>query len=328
MHQNQANVFSPNLVANSNLDISIVIPVFNEEKSLPELHQKITSTLTKITDKYEIIFVDDGSSDNSFLEVLELQKQDSKVNSIKLRKNFGKAVALSFGFQKASGEKVITMDADLQDEPTEIPKLLKKLDEGFDLVSGWKERRQDPISKTLPSKVFNLVVSKLSGVKLNDFNCGFKIYKKIVVKNLNLYGEMHRFVPVLASFYGFKIAEVSVKHNKRKHGYSKYGLLRFFRGFFDAITVFFITKYLSKPLHFFGMIGLISLILGTILGSYLTLLKLFGSSIGTRPLLSLAVLLIILGVQFISTGLVAEMIRFNYAKKDSLPDAFVENSLN
>lgn len=289
-----------------NKTISFIIPVYNEEDSLFPLYQGIIKNAKEYS--YEILFINDGSTDNSEGTIKELIKQDSNVKLISFRKNFGKSLALQTGFRNVTGDLIITMDADLQDEPSEIPRFIEKIEEGYDLVSGWKYNRLDPLEKTAPSKLFNKVVSTVSGVKLHDFNCGFKAYRREVTDSLDIYGELHRFIPVLASRYGFKIAEIPVQHNKREFGKSKYGVERYFRGLFDAISVTFILKYYDSPMYFFGRLGLVSFIIGFILCFGLTIQKFMGQTIGGRPLLLLGILMIILGVQFISIGLIGDML--------------------
>ena len=291
------------------IGISIVVPVFNEEENLPELYSELEKILKKLNKSYEIIFVDDGSTDNSFKVLNEIKKKDRNVKIIKLRRNFGKSTALSIGLKKAQGEIIITLDADLQDNPNEIPKFLKKIDEGYDLVVGWRFKRKDPITKKLPSKIFNWLTSILTGIKIHDFNCCFKAFRKEVAKNIKIYGELHRYIPVLAFWRGYRIAEVKVDHRPRKYGKSKYGVMRLVSGFLDLITVKFLITYAKRPLHFFGSIGIISFILGFLAGIYLLYLKFVNNyNIGDRPLLILTVLMIILGMQFISIGLLGEMI--------------------
>lgn len=287
---------------------SFVIPLYNEEESLPELYSKLTKFASALDGDYELIFIDDGSRDSSFALLSDFYNKDSHVKVFQFRNNLGKSAALQEGFQASQGEMVITLDADLQDDPSEISKLFKKLDEGYDLVSSWKKDRKDPLSKTFPSKFFNLVVRILSGVHLHDFNSGLKVYRREVVKGLSLYGELHRFIPVLAHGDGFKVSEVPIIHYPRRYGVSKFGWSRMPKGFFDFITVLFLRNYGMRPLHFFGSIGLVSFLLGFILGLYLTYLRLLGERIGDRPLLFLTVLLIVTGLQFIFTGLLAEMI--------------------
>lgn len=285
-------------------EVSVVIPVKNEEANVRPLVAVLRQVLQRFD--YEIIFVDDGSTDNTLKTILSEKKPD--VTVVQLRRNFGKAIALQTGFSRASGRYVITMDGDLQDDPSEIPRFLAKLNEGYDLVSGWKIRRKDPLSKTLPSKVFNVLTSAVTGVKLHDFNCGFKAYRGEVTKALHLYGELHRYIPALAHWKGFRVAEISVNHHPRKHGRSKYGVSRLFKGLFDLITVRYLTHYSDRPLHLFGSIGLLLFSFGFVAGIYLTYLWYVDVVIWNRPLLILSVLLMILGVQFFFFGLIAEMI--------------------
>lgn len=293
--------------------LSIVIPVYNEEDSIEELYNSIRENIQECMDRemvseYEIVFVDDGSTDRSISKIRTVRKRDANVHMILFRKNFGKAAALQAAFKNVSGDIIITMDADLQDDPMEIGNFIKKLDEGYDLVSGWKVNRLDPLEKRLPSKLFNKVTSKLSGLKLHDFNCGFKAYRREVVDNLDIYGELHRYIPVLADRKGYKITEIPVHHNKRKFGKSKYGMERYLRGLFDSVSVSFISKFYDRPMYFFGRIGLVSFTLGFFLCILLTIEWCVGISIGTRPLLLLGVMLILLGVQFASIGLIGDMI--------------------
>lgn len=291
------------------IDISIIIPILNEYDNLRELHQRLVGVLSKIGRQYEIIFVDDGSTDGSVSLCKEMVETNSNTKLVELRRNFGKATALQTGFQVARGEIIITMDGDLQDDPGEIPRFLEALDNGFDLVSGWKQNRRDPVTKILPSKVFNFFTSWITGISLQDFNCGFKAYRKEVVENLDLYGELHRYIPVLAHAKGFRIGEISVQHHPRRHGKSKYSFERFLRGAFDLLTVFFLIGYRRRPLHLFGLIGLLFSFAGVLINSYLSVLWLLGDRpIGNRPLLTLGTLLIILGIQVLVFGLLAEMI--------------------
>ncbi|MGH9174128.1 MAG: glycosyltransferase family 2 protein, partial [Vicinamibacterales bacterium] len=280
--------------------------------SLPFLYQEIVAALNvlAVPGGVEIIFVDDGSTDESPRVLRELYEADSRVQVIQLRRNFGKSAALSAGFAAAGGKFIVTLDADLQDVPAEIPILLGPLlrDEA-DLVSGWKADRQDPLTKTLPSAIFNRVVRVVSGVPLHDFNCGFKAYRREVVEEVPLYGELHRYIPVLAHYRGFKVAETRVPHRARRYGRSKFGPARFVRGFFDLLTVVFLTQYTRRPLHLFGLIGLLTFGVGFAIDAYLAFIKLaFGEPIGHRPLLTLGVLLMIIGSQFIVFGLLGEMI--------------------
>ncbi|MCX7761315.1 MAG: glycosyltransferase family 2 protein [Candidatus Kryptonium sp.] len=299
--------------AQTNPDISIVIPLYNEAESLPELYAQIKEVVKRNRYKYEIIFVDDGSTDGSLDVLKKLRQNDKNVKIISFRRNYGKSAALAVGFEHAKGDVVITMDADLQDDPHEIPNLLKKLDEGFDLVSGWKKKRYDPITKTIPSRFFNFVVSTLTGIKIHDFNCGLKAYKKIVTQNIKVYGELHRYLPVLAHWAGYRIGEIVVQHHPRKYGKTKFGVSRFIKGFLDLLTVMFTTRYFMRPLHLFGTVGLVIFLLGFGITFYLSLLKIIENiSLSNRPLFILGVMLTIVGIQFISIGLLGEMITKAY----------------
>ena len=301
------------------LKISIVIPVLNEEKSIHELYLNLEYVLNTLKDPYEIVFVEDGSTDNTFPILEEIARKDDRVSIIKFRKNFGKAIALNAAFRHAKGDVVITMDGDLQDDPDEIPRFIKKIEEGYDLIVGWKYPRIDPITKTVPSKFFNWLTCMLTGVNLHDFNCGFKAYKKVVIDNISLYGEMHRYIPALAAWNGFKIAEIKVKHHPRKYGESKYGISRLLKGFLDLITVKFLTSFATRPLHIFGIPGILSLLFGFFIGLYLLIQKyLMDITISDRPLLLLSVLLILLGLQFISIGLLGEMMVFQGVKGENV----------
>lgn len=287
--------------------LSLLIPVMNEAGNLPELYRQLTDALAKVDLPYEIIFVDDGSADQSWSIIKELQQLDPRIVGLRHRRNFGKAQALANGFNVCRGDVIFTLDGDLQDDPNEIPRFLAKLEDGYDLVSGWKKRRHDPLGKTLPSRVFNWTVRKASGVQLHDFNCGFKAYRHDVTQSIRLYGELHRFTPVLASAEGFRIAELPVQHHARTWGSSKYGWSRLTKGFLDLITVVFLTQYRQRPLHLFGLPGLLSLFVGFLMGLYLTLDKfVFHNAIGDRPLLLLAVLLMVVGTQFFGLGLLGE----------------------
>lgn len=291
------------------VDISVVVPLYNEAESLPELYTRLVQTLSPISNDYELIFIDDGSKDDSTGILERLSRDDPKVRIIQLRKNYGKAAALSIGFKEAKGELVITMDADLQDLPEEIPNLIARLNKGYDLVSGWRFKRLDPFLKRFASKVFNRLASFLTGLPIHDMNCGLKAYRKTVVKELKLYGELYRFLPLLAHCEGFRIGEQELRHNTRKYGKSKYNSTRFFKGFFDLLTVLFLNKYLGSPLHFFGLFGLFFLFAGVGINSYITYLRvLFGNIQGRYPLLFLGILLVVIGIQFITTGLLGEML--------------------
>jgi glycosyltransferase involved in cell wall biosynthesis len=293
--------------------ISIVIPLFNEVESLPELYQQIIDVVKENKYRYEIIFVDDGSDDGSLDVIKKIKRGDRNVKFISFRRNYGKSAALAVGFEHASGDVIITMDADLQDDPREIPNLLKKLDEGFDLVSGWKKKRYDPITKTIPSRIFNFVVSTLTGIKIHDFNCGLKAYRKEVTQDIKVYGELHRYLPVLAHWAGYKIGEIVVQHHPRKYGKTKFGISRFIKGFLDLLTVMFTTRYFKRPLHLFGSIGIFIFVIGFGITFYLSLLKLIENiTLSNRPLFILGIMLTIVGIQFISIGLLGEMITRAY----------------
>lgn len=289
-------------------EISIVVPFLDEEGSLEELHRQITEVLAYLGKDYEIIFVDDGSTDKSYSIVEKLFEKDNRIEVIKFRRNFGKAAALQAGIDIARGKLIVTMDADLQDSPSEIPKFIEALDRGFDVVSGWKETRNDPMDKTLPSKLFNWTTRKISGVDIHDFNCGFKIYRREVFEEVELYGELHRYIPVLASWKGFTVSEISVEHRAREFGKSKYGLERIFKGFFDLITIVFTRRFERRPLHIFGLLGLSFAAAGFAVLFYLVLLWFFGGGpIGQRPLLFLSIFSITFGGQLVFFGLLAEM---------------------
>lgn len=299
------------------MDISVVIPVYNESESLTALHEQLTRNLKEIGGQYEIIFVDDGSSDDSYRVMEKLHQQDkAHVKVIQFRRNFGKAAGLAAGFDLAQGEIIFTLDADLQDDPDEMHKFIEKLDEGYDFITGWKFPRHDPLSKTLPSKLANGTIRMTTGVSVHDMNCGFKAMRKEVAKELHLYGDMHRYIPVMVSWRGFRATEVKVKHHPRKYGMSKYGAGRLLRGLFDFFTIIFLTRFNRRPLHLFGLFGLLSLSLGVLIDAYLTVLWFLGNKIGDRPLLMLGTLLIIIGVQFFSFGLMAEMFNFEMYAKD------------
>ncbi|MCH2451137.1 MAG: glycosyltransferase family 2 protein [Gracilimonas sp.] len=298
-------------------EVSIVVPVFNEDESLPELEQAIADALNP-TFSYEIIFVDDGSSDGSWKVITSLSEQKEVVRGIRFHHNYGKSVALQAGFEASEGKYVVTMDADLQDDPKEVSEMIKLLEhDGYDLVSGWKKERHDPISKTIPSKFFNFVTRKVAGIDLHDFNCGLKAYRAEVVENIYLYGELHRYIPMLAKREGYsRIAEKVVKHHPRKYGKTKFGFSRFMNGFLDLVTITFVQRYLQKPMHFFGTIGVLMLLIGGGINTYLAFIKfVYGSGIGDRPLLFLGILLMVVGVQFFSTGLLGELINKNHVEK-------------
>ena len=301
----------------SKIKVTFLIPLYNEKESIDELYKSIICEVNSLEIDYEILFIDDGSTDGSFGVVRSLITQDPSVKGIRLRRNFGKSSALNKGFRVAKGDVVITLDADLQDDPKEISRFISKLNEGYDLVTGWKKKRKDPfLSKNLPSKLFNLMVRCTAGVKLHDFNCGFKAFRSNVVKNLYLYGDLHRFIPALVHSQGYKVIEIPVEHHARRFGSSKYGLSRFTHGFLDFLTVIVITKYLKRPMHFFGGLGALVSLVGFGCCLYLSILWFMGEIIGHRPLLTLGVLLIIVGLQIMMTGLIAEMRRYDNRNKD------------
>lgn len=292
------------------MEISVVIPFLNEEESLPILHEKLVHQLDEIGKSWEIIYVNDGSSDNSFSVISEICKQSEKARVVGFRRNRGKSEALNCGFAEANGEFIITMDADLQDDPNEIPNLLTEIEKGFDMVSGWKENRKDPLEKRFASKIFNKVTQWSTGLKIHDFNCGLKIYRKEVVKTLKIYGSLHRFIPAMAHQAGFKVGEIPVKHYPREHGVSKFGWRRYPQGLFDLMTILFIGKYLQHPLHFFGVFGFISFLIGCAIEIGVLILKYgFDEPFGRHlAMLVFGVMMIIIGVQFISLGLLGELI--------------------
>lgn len=290
-------------------DVSFVIPLKNESESLEALYEGIVENISPLGLSFEIIFIDDGSTDGSFDIIKKLNKKDDRVKGIRFRRNFGKSSALSAGFKLAKGDIVITMDADLQDDPVEIPRFIDMINKGYDVVSGWKKVRYDPLSKTLPSKLFNKLTSLATGVKIHDFNCGFKAYRNEVVKSLDIYGELHRYIPALAYSKGFSVGEIVVTHHPRKYGRSKYGWERLFKGLLDLFTVVFLTRFIKRPMHVFGTTGVLLFLVGFIINLYLALHKLLtGALIGNRPLLTLGVLCMVLGVQSLSIGLLGEMV--------------------
>ncbi|MFC1730005.1 glycosyltransferase family 2 protein [candidate division KSB1 bacterium] len=298
------------------MEISIVVPVYNEQENVALLYNELKKVLKKIKKSHEIIFVDDGSKDSTLKRIEELHKKDKTVRVVSFLRNFGKASALMAGFKQSKGNIVFTMDGDLQDDPKEIPNFIKGINKGYGLVNGWKFKRHDPLAKTLPSKFFNWLTRLVTGVNVHDSNCGYKAYKREVIQNIKIHGELHRYIPALVRWKGYKVGEIKVKHHPRKYGKSKYGVERLMKGFLDLITIRFITKYTRRPLHFFGPIGILSMLGGIIAGIYLAWLWFTGQGIGNRPLLFLAVLLIVVGVQFISLGLLGEMIANINQKED------------
>lgn len=297
--------------------ISVVIPVHDEERSVALLYDELSSALDPLARAWEAVFVDDGSSDGTFAALTRLHAAHENVRVVRLRRNFGKAAALDAGFAQAAGEVIVTIDGDLQDDPAEIPRLLTRLDEGYDLVSGWKTRRRDPLTRRIPSRLFNSVAGRVSGLKLHDMNCGLKAYRAEVVHGLQLYGELHRYIPVLAHYRGYRVAELPVNHRPREHGRSHYGVERYLRGFLDLLTVTFMGRYRHRPLHLFGGLGLVTCLLGSIVLVYLTVLKLSGEAIGHRPLLTLGVLLVVVGIQLLSLGLLSELITSQHEERVS-----------
>ncbi len=304
--------------------ITVIIPVYNEVESLRELHQELTEVLSG-NENYELLFVDDGSSDGSIELLTELSNSDPNTKTIQFYRNYGKAAALSEGFKMSSGDYVVTMDADLQDDPSEIPNLVSKLEEGYDLVSGWKKTRHDPWTKRWPSKFFNLVTRLMTGVKIHDFNCGLKIYKQSVVKTVEVYGGRHRYIPALAGQKKFKVSEIVVNHRPRKFGVTKYGGSRLFHGFFDLLTILFLNRYTQQPLHLFGMIGIVFSTVGIGVEIYVLYLKyaLFEPFQKHIAMLVFGVMLIVIGIQFISMGLLGElMARSQQGKEDRIKKIF------
>jgi glycosyltransferase involved in cell wall biosynthesis len=304
------------------LDLSIVVPLFNEDESLPELHAWIQKVVNQHGFSYEVIFVDDGSKDKSWKVIEELRQKDSNVKGIKFQRNYGKSAALHNGFEMASGKVVITMDADLQDSPDEIPELYRMImEDDFDVVSGWKKKRHDPISKTIPTKLYNWAARRITGIYLHDFNCGLKAYKLSVVKSIELYGDMHRYVPALAKYAGFvNIGEKVVQHQARKFGVTKFGLNRFLNGPLDLMTVAFMGKFGKKPMHFFGALGTLMFFIGFGIAFYLGVDKLFihktARNLAERSEFFIGLVAMIIGVQFFLTGFIAEMMGRNSSTRN------------
>lgn len=299
--------------AKNTLGLSVIVPVFNEEDTLEELGRRVGDVLRD--GDYELLFVDDGSTDGSAAVLNRLRLEDPRVRVVRFARNLGKSQALAVAFREARGRIIITIDADLQDDPAEIPRLVAALEQGYDLVNGWKKHRQDPPSKRIPSRIFNWVTSFLTGLHLMDFNSGFKAYRRQVIDSLQVYGEQHRYIPVLAYWKGFRVGEIPVAHQPRRFGKSKFGAERFLAGLFDLFTVLFLMRFQRKPLHLFGLVGLAFLAVGLVINGYLTVIWLGGESIGTRPLLQLGVLLMVMGVQFLSLGLLGEMVAQGTARQ-------------
>jgi len=310
--------------------LSVVVPAYNEEESIPVLYGRLREVLSSLREDYEIIFVDDGSEDRTPDILRELARKDKNVKVVRFRRNYGQTAALSAGFEHAKGDVIITMDADLQNDPEDIPKLLEKLREGYDIVSGWRKDRKDPfLSRKLPSKIANWIISKITGVELHDYGCTLKAYRADIAKRYRLYGDMHRFLPALAKRFGAKITEIPVRHHPRLYGKSKYGIGRTVRVILDMFLVKFLNEYITKPLYVFGSWGFFLFLVGFLIGLYLTFLKLFkGADIGDRPLLILSVLLILVGIQFIFTGLIAELIVRTYYESKGEKPYLIDEKIN
>jgi glycosyltransferase involved in cell wall biosynthesis len=306
---------------NTSPDLSIILPVYNEAGALPELHAELTTVLVTLGKSYEIIAVDDGSHDESLAVLKRLAESDPHLVVIALRRNFGQTAAFAAGFDYARGEVVVTLDADGQNDPADIPVILSKLDEGYDIVSGWRQNRKEPFfSRKLPSAAANWLISRTTDVRLHDYGCSLKAYRSEVIKNVRLYGELHRFIPALASWMGVRIAEVPVKDRERVHGKSKAGIGRTPRVWLDLLTVSFLLSYSARPMQLFGGLGMSAFGLGTLIGLYLSIEKLvFRESIGNRPLLLFGVLLIVIGVQLVTMGLLAELISRTYHETQNKP---------
>jgi glycosyltransferase involved in cell wall biosynthesis len=291
------------------MKISVVVPLYNEEESLPHLLPAISDVLGKTEHSYEVVLVDDGSVDNSFQVCTRLRSENPNIVRVyRLSRNYGKSAALSVGIENATGDAIVTMDADLQDDPRAIPDMLALLNQGWDLVSGWKKKRHDPLSKTIPSKLWNVLTSIMSGVRLHDFNCGFKAYRAGVAKGLEIYGERHRYLPAMAHWDGFRVTEMVVPHHARKYGKSKYGASRFVKGILDLVALLFLHKYLKRPLHLFGSLGLLLVLLGSCILAYFGVQWIVTQEMHVRPLVLLSVGAVIMGIQFVSIGLIGEMI--------------------
>jgi glycosyltransferase involved in cell wall biosynthesis len=305
--------------------ISVVVPLLNESRSLHELHDRLAVVLEKIASRHEIIFVDDGSDDGSLEVLREIGARDGSARYVRFRRNFGKSAALAAGFRAARYDTIATMDADLQDIPEQMPAMVAKMDEGYDLVSGWRHQRRDKLTRKLASRLYNWVTSVLTGVRLHDINCGFKIYRKEVLDEVLVYGERHRYIPVLASYRGFRLGEVKIEHSERAYGGSRYGFGRVLGGIFSLLTVILLTRYTNKPLHFFGFLGLGLAGIGVAIDSYLVVMRVFFNQwLSNRPILIIGTLLAIVGVQLVLFGLLAEMIAFSYRRESDY--SIVESS--
>lgn len=309
-------------MSQSEIELSVVIPIYDEEENIPELYRRLHQTLSTLDRSYEIIAIDDGSRDNSFSILKELAEQDPHLRVVRFRRNFGQSAAFAAGFDLARGQVIITMDADLQNDPADIPRLLETMEQGdYDIVSGWRKDRKDPfLTRRLPSQIANRLISWATDIHLHDYGCSLKAYRAEVIKQVHLYGELHRFIPALASWIGVRVAEIPVQHHPRMHGRSKYGLGRVFRVLLDLITVRFLLSYSARPMQLFGGLGLISAGIGFLIGLYLTALKLFfGEQLSTRPLLWLAILMVIIGMQLITMGLLGELIIRTYHETQNKP---------
>jgi glycosyltransferase involved in cell wall biosynthesis len=310
--------------------LSVVVPILNEEQSIPMLYQRLTDELEALGLPYEIITVDDGSRDRSFAILRDLALKDARLRVVRFRRNFGQTAAFSAGFDRSRGEVIVTIDADLQNDPADIGALLVKMNEGYDVVSGWRERRQDPfLNRRLPSMLANGLISRVTGVALHDYGCSLKAYRAEVLHGIRLYGELHRFIPAIASWQGVAVAELPVRHYARQFGRSKYGISRTLRVLLDLVTVRFLLSYATRPMQIFGLLGLLSMLFGVLAAGYLTAIKFIqGVPIANRPLLLLAVLLIVVGVQFISLGLIGELIVRTYYETQSKTIYVVREEVN
>jgi glycosyltransferase involved in cell wall biosynthesis len=310
--------------------VSVVVPLLNEDATIAALYAETSAVLDATDFDWELVFVDDGSTDGSYRELIRLHAAYTNIRVVRLRRNFGKAAALEAGFDAAAGEIIVTMDADLQDDPAEIPHLIAKLDEGYDLVTGWKQDRKDSFSRRLVSHIYNFSTRVATGVPLHDMNCGLKAYRAEVLENVQLYGERHRFVPVLAHHLGFSVTEVPVNHRARTNGHSRFGIERYLRSPFDLLTIVFMGRYRYRPLHLFGGVGLTLGLAGSAILLYMTILKIGGAGIGGRPLLLLGVLLVVVGIQFLSLGLIGEMLTSQHEEKtraSAAPRSYVRDVL-
>ncbi len=308
---------TPKNLPQNSVTISVVVPLFNERSSLQALYERLSQSLSAIAERYELIFVDDGSTDGAIELLKELRSHSPAVRYIRFRRNFGKSAALAAGFRQARYAIIATIDADLQDQPEELPLLINKLQEGYDLISGWRYKRSDKFTRRLASQIYNRVTALLTGVRLHDINCGLKCYRREVLDEVMVYGERHRYIPVLASYRGFRLGEVKVEHARREHGKSRFGMERIFGGLFSLLTVILMTRYTNRPLHFFGVLGILLGSVGTVIDAYLIIGRVFFNYwLSNRPLLIIGTMLVIIGVQFILFGLLAEMVAFSYRRED------------